>query len=55
MKTPDERYVDYLRWAIKNELPVLDPIQYEKALNTIPSNPNNIDAILRNNHKKKDR
>lgn len=55
MKGPDEIYAEYLAWCVANKLPPLNPLQYEKVLRSIPSTPNNTDAILRNNNQRKDK
>lgn len=55
MSRLDEAYALYLKWCADNNQPALDPLQYEKVTASLPSTPNNIDAILRNNNRKKDK
>lgn len=54
MKSPEEIYLAYVNWTLKIGVPPLSRPAYEKAIGTIQSTRNNVDAILRNNNQKKD-
>lgn len=55
MKGPEEIYLEYMHWCLHSEIEPPSRQEYEKCLLKIPDNPNNVDAILRNNNRKKDR
>lgn len=55
MRSNEEIYADYLRWCMRMDLPILSAAEYERAMGKLPDQTNNVDAILRNNNKKKDK
>jgi len=56
MRSPDEIYWGYVNWCLKIGIPPLSRSGYELALVKIPApRENKIDAILRNNEKRRDK
>ena len=55
-QTPEDAYLAYVNWMLKIGIPPLSRVGYEMALAKIPTpSDNKIDAIVRNNEKRRDK